>query len=153
MLLAGTACDLLRTFVIPQTLEGAAGHLLGTEVYPADVCLAIGEWGRRFEGEALGMAAANAQFIGAGFNIAPRAAMMDGLLDVQVFTARRREVFRLTRKARTGGHLSDPAVRRFAVAEVRVEAEGGWPVEADGEVLGETPVVFRVQQGLLSLKI
>ena len=76
------------------------------------------------------MAAANAQFIGAGFNIAPRAAMMDGLLDV-----------------------SDPAVRRFAVAEARVEAEGGWPVEADGEVLGETPVVFRVQQGLLSLKI
>lgn len=109
--------------------------------------------GRRFEGEALGMAAANAQFIGAGFNIAPRAAMTDGLLDVQVFTARRREVFRLTRKARTGGHLSDPAVRRFAVAEVRVEAEGCWPVEADGEVLGETPVVFRVQQGLLSLKI
>ena len=78
---------------------------------------------------------------------------MDGLLDVQVFTARRREVFRLTRKARIGGHLSDPAVRRFAVAEVRVEAEGGWPVEADGEVLGETPAVFRVQQGLLSLKI
>lgn len=205
---AGTACDLLRTFAVPQTLEGAAGHLLGTAVYPADVCLAIGEWGRRFfvnaatlgllaeavrtagrmsprwrsaryvaallrvlprfgrspvrveaggrrfEGEALGMAVANAQFIGAGFNIAPRAAMMDGLLDVQVFTARRREVFRLTRKARTGEHLSDPAVRRFAAAEVRVETEGGgWPVEVDGEVLGETPVVFRVQQGLLSLKI
>lgn len=204
---AGTACDLLRTFAIPQTLEGAAGHLLGTDVYPVDVGVAMGEWGRRFfvnaatlgllaeavrtagrmsprwrsaryvaallrvlprfgrspvrvemggrrfEGEALGMAVANAQFIGAGFNIAPRAAMMDGLLDVQVFTARRREVLRLTRKARTGEHLSDPAVRRFATAEVRVEAENGWPVEADGEVLGETPAVFRVQQGLLSLKI
>ena len=208
MLPAGTACDLLRTFGIGPTLEEAAGHLAGPQVYPADVGVAIGEWGRRcfvnaatlgllaetvraagrmsprwrsaryvaallrtlprfgrspitaemagrsFAGEALGMTVANAQFIGAGFNIAPRASLVDGLLDVQVFTARRREVFRLTMKARTGSHLSDPAVRRFSVPEVRVDAEGeGWPVEADGEVLGVTPAVFRIRRGLLSLKI
>ena len=57
-------------------------------------------------------------------------------------------------KARTDSHLSDRAVRRFSVPEVRIDAEdGGWPVEADGEVLGMAPAVFRVQQGLLSLKI
>ena len=53
-----------------------------------------GDGERRFAGEALGMTVANAQFIGVGFNIAPRASLADGLLDVQVFTARRREVFR-----------------------------------------------------------
>ena len=85
------------------------------------------------------MAAANAQFIGAGFNIIPRAAMTDGLLDLQVFTTRRREVFRLTRKARTGGHLSDSAVRRFAVAEVRVEADR----EGAGRDPGSVPSATR----------
>lgn len=34
---SGTGCDLLRTFGIPQDLEGAARHLTTDAVYPIDV--------------------------------------------------------------------------------------------------------------------
>ena len=109
--------------------------------------------GRSFEGRALAVILANGQFIGAGCNIAPRASMMDGLLDVQVITASRRQMGRLIAKARGGNHLSDPNVRRYQAAEVRIETEAPWPVEADGEPLGCSPLLVRVQTGRIALKI
>lgn len=203
---AGTGCDLLRTFGI-SSLEAAADRLAGGGVYPVDVGLAVGEWGRRrflnaagagltaaaasaarrlpagwgrarytgaaalalagfrggeirveadgrsFEGRALAVILANGQFFGAGYNIAPRASMADGLLDVQVITASKRRMGRLIAKARAGNHLSDPGVRRYQAAEVRIETEEPWPVEADGEPLGCSPLLVRVQAGRIALKI
>ena len=99
------------------------------------------------------MILANGQFIGAGYNIAPRASMADGLLDVQVITSSRRRMGRLAARARGGNHLSDPGVRRYQAAEVRIEAEEPWPVEADGEPLGDSPLLVRVQAGRIALKV
>ena len=109
--------------------------------------------GKVFAGRALGVVFANGQFFGGGFNIAPRASMMDQMLDIQVITARKREVGRLMPKARGGNHLSDPAIRRYMAAEARVETEEPWPVEVDGEPLGQTPLLIRTQAGRLLLKI
>ena len=112
------------------------------------------EAGRReFSGPALAVVAANAQFFGGGFNIAPRASMVDGLLDIQIITSRRREVASLMRRARGGDHLADPAVRRFVAPEARIETDLPWPVEVDGEPIGETPVLVRLQAGSLRLMI
>lgn len=108
---------------------------------------------RRFEGESLAVVFANGQFFGGGFNIAPRASMVDQLLDIQVITARKREIGRLMPKARGGHHLSDPAVRRFVAPEVRLESTEPWPVETDGEPIGTTPVLLRLQAGRIRLKI
>lgn len=109
--------------------------------------------GRSFEGRAAAVILANGQFIGAGYNIAPRASMADGLLDVQVITSSRRRMGRLAARARGGNHLSDPGVRRYQAAEVRIEAEEPWPVEADGEPLGDSPLLVRVQAGRIALKV
>ena len=109
--------------------------------------------GREFEGDAIAVVFANGQFFGGGFNIAPRATMVDGLLDVQIITARKLEALRLVPKALRGLHLADRAVRRFSVPEVRVEAQSPWPVEIDGEFIGNTPVVARVLRGRIALKI
>ena len=117
----------------------------------SDIVLEAG--GRRFEGKSLGVIVANGQFFGGGFNIAPRASMVDQLLDIQVITARKREVGRLMSKARGGNHLSDPAVRRYVAPEVRVEATERWPVEVDGDPIGETPLVVRLQAGRVVLKV
>ena len=109
--------------------------------------------GRRFVGESLAVVFANGQFFGGGFNIAPRASMVDRLLDIQVITARKREVGRLMPKARGGHHLSDPAIRRFVASEARLESAEPWPVETDGEPIGTTPVLLRVHAGRIRLKI
>lgn len=108
---------------------------------------------RSFEGEAIAVVFANAQYFGGGFNIAPKAAMMDGDLDIQVFTANKREAARLVPKAMKGLHLTDRAVRRFTGPEVRIETSTPWPVEIDGEYVGNTPVVARVAKGRIALKI
>ena len=108
---------------------------------------------RRFAGESLAAVFANGQFFGGGFNIAPRASMVDQLLDIQVITARKREIGRLMSKARGGHHLSDPAVRRFVAPEVRLESAEPWPVETDGEPIGTTPVLLRLQDRRIRLKI
>lgn len=108
---------------------------------------------RSFSGETLAIVFANGQFFGGGFNIAPRASMVDQLLDIQVITARKRDVGRLMSKARGGNHLSDPAVRRFVAPEVRVESRVPWPVETDGEPIGTTPVLIRLQADRIRLKI
>lgn len=108
---------------------------------------------RLFEGSALAVICANGQFFGGGFNIAPRASMVDQLLDVQVIAARKREAGRLVTKARRGGHLTDPAVRRYTASEVRIETAHPWPVELDGEPVGTTPVILRTLSGRIVLNV
>ena len=44
---AGTGCDLIRTFGIPQDIESAAGHLCGDNTYEIDVGRVDGAWGTR----------------------------------------------------------------------------------------------------------
>ncbi|MFQ5947565.1 MAG: diacylglycerol/lipid kinase family protein [Acidimicrobiia bacterium] len=45
---AGSGCDFIRTFGIPQRLEDAAGHLLGDDTRLVDVGLLEGPWGNRY---------------------------------------------------------------------------------------------------------
>lgn len=128
---------------------GVAASLPGFRI--SEITLDAGR--RSFKGRALTAVFANGQFFGGGFNIAPRASMVDQLLDIQVITARKREAGRLMQKARGGHHLTDPAVKRFVAGEVRVETVEPWPVEADGEPLGNTPLLVRLQAGRIRLKI
>ena len=46
---------------------------------------------RTYEAEALAVVVANAQFFAGGWNIAPRATLMDGVVDIQVISARKTE--------------------------------------------------------------
>lgn len=45
---AGTGCDFVRVFGIPQELEAAAAHLAGDSTYPTDAGVLEGEWGTRY---------------------------------------------------------------------------------------------------------
>ena len=108
---------------------------------------------RSYDGPALAVVFANGQFFGGGFNIAPNATLVDGELDVQIISGAKREVLRLVPKVMRGLHLTDRAVRRFSVPEVRIEADPPWPVEIDGEFIGNTPVIARVLSGRIALKI
>ncbi|MDP8959010.1 MAG: YegS/Rv2252/BmrU family lipid kinase [Actinomycetota bacterium] len=204
---AGSGCDLLRTFALPQQMERAVAHLLGDQTYRADVGLLQGHWGERhflnvaeagigaatvrasrrmprplgssryriafwvtlarfrpsdvelragrrsYRGPATNVVFANGQFFGGGLNIAPKANLVDGLLDIQVFTGPLREAPALLRRVRGGLHLDHPSVRRLSSEEFDLVTGRPWPVEADGELLGETPLRGRVLPEAIEIKI
>lgn len=118
---------------------------------PAEIRFVSG--GRRYEGLALAAIFANGQYFGGGLNIAPKAAVMDGILDMQVFAARRVEALTLFSQAKRGMHLAHPSVRRMTGSGFELEVDRPWPVEVDGEYLGSTPVTGSVVQGKLFLRI
>lgn len=203
---SGTGCDLLKTFGIPPTLEGAARHLLGTSTYRIDVGRLDGAWGRRhfvnvaqtgagaaaaetaprlprrmgpvryplafaarlprfpraeiklvgnrtYEGGALAVILANAQFFAGGWNVAPKAMLVDGELDVQVIDALKRQAPAIVPRIIKGTHLTLPQVRRMSLPSVSVTTSVPWPVEADGDYVGMTPFDARVIPGAIELKI
>jgi diacylglycerol kinase (ATP) len=204
---AGTGCDLLRTFGLPQDIGLAARNLVSDETYDIDVATLEGAWGTRYfvnvaqigvgaaaaetaprlarrlgavrypvafaarlprfpktvvtvqterrthTSDALAVILANAQFFAGGWNVAPKATLIDGVLDVQVINATKRRAPALVPKVIKGTHLLDVAVRRFSAASYTIETKVPWPLEADGDFIGNTPVKGRVVPAALTLKI
>jgi diacylglycerol kinase family enzyme len=52
-----------------------------------------------------------------------------------------------------GVHLTDRAVRRYATERFELVTNPIWPIEADGDPVGNTPVSVSVVPGALDLKI
>jgi YegS/Rv2252/BmrU family lipid kinase len=153
---AGVLAALVRRSEdLPRWLGSARYHVALPLVYPkfpeAEIRLVAGS--RTYEGPALLTVFGNAQFFGGGWNIAPRAAVTDGLFDVQVVNARKSDVPRLWWRAKTGDHLKDKRVRRFTAERFTLETEPVWPVEADGEFFGSGPVAGEILPGAINLKI
>ncbi len=96
---------------------------------------------------------ANAQFFGGGMKVAPRALPDDGKFNVQLFFGQRSQVFLLTQKLYKGEHVPHPQISEYQSPIVQVDGPVALPVEADGEVLGNTPATFSLLQRALQLKI
>ncbi|MFZ0014524.1 MAG: YegS/Rv2252/BmrU family lipid kinase [Acidimicrobiia bacterium] len=108
---------------------------------------------RTYESEALAVILANAQFFAGGWNVAPKATLVDGVLDVQIINCRKTRAPALVPKIVKGTHLADRSVRRFSAATFTIETDVSWPLEADGDYIGNTPVSGRVLPAALRLKI
>jgi diacylglycerol kinase (ATP) len=162
----------LRYFVnVAQTGVGAAaaqtamrlGRRLGTVRYPLAFVARLPGFPRArvkltterrtIESEALAVILANAQFFAGGWNVAPKAMLVDGALDVQIINCRKTSAPALVPKVIKGTHLTDPAVRRLSASEFSIETDPPWPVECDGDPVGNTAVRGRVIPAAISLKI
>jgi hypothetical protein len=88
--------------------------------------------------------AANAQHH-AGRTIAPKAALTDGELDIQVFGGSARSRQRLRRLTKRGLHLRDRALWRRSVASCSADIPAEWTVSVDGVATGFGP--FEVSTG------
>ena len=108
---------------------------------------------RAHEGKALAAIFANGQFFAGGWNVAPRSSLNDGRLDLQVIDCQKSYAVRLVPKIIKGVHLTDPAVRRYATEAFELVTGPIWPIEADGDPVGNTPVSVSVVPGALDLKI
>ncbi len=118
---------------------------------PAEIELVAGR--RRYEGRAMMVVMANGQFFGGGMNVAPRAMLGDGELDIQVFSGPKRQAVVLQPRITRGTHLSHKAVRRMSAGEFTLRTDPAWPIEADGEYLGAGAVTGDVLPGVLDVKI
>ena len=204
---AGTGCDLIRTFGIPQSIEGAARHLSTPNTYRIDVGRLEGSWGvrhfvnvanaglpaavveasahlpRRLGGlryitavasaapafkacdvelstpqrthrqHALMLVAANGQFFGGGWNVAPKALLVDGKLDTQLIDVPKTAIPRMLPRLMRGLHLSHPGVRRRSIGEFTFTPELEWPVEVDGDPIGHGSFRATMLPTALQLKI
>jgi len=152
----GIGADVVR-------LAARLPHRLGSFRYKAAIWPILARFPRQpikltvddkvFESEAIIVVMANAQFFGGGMNVAPKASMIDGRLDVQVFTGPRRQVITLQPRLTRGTHLSHRQVRRFVAGRVRIEGIEEWGVEADGQYLGKGGVEASVAEGAIRFKI
>jgi YegS/Rv2252/BmrU family lipid kinase len=144
-----------RAEPLPRWLGLARYHVALGLVYPrfpqAEIRLVAGR--RTYEGPAMLVVFANAQFFGGGWNIAPRATVTDGLFEMQVFNASKKDVPRLWLRAKTGDHLRDKKVQRFSADRFTLETDPIWPVEADGEYFGAGPVEGEIVTGAINIKI
>ncbi len=108
---------------------------------------------RTIESPALALIMANAQFFAGGWNVAPKATLVDGVLDMQMIDCAKTRAPALVPKIIRGTHLTDRSVKRFRAATFSVETDIPWPLEADGDYIGNTPVSGRVHPAALRLKI
>ena len=94
---------------------------------------------RTYEGPMNNLVVANGQFFGGGMRIAPKSAPTDGLLDIQIEHARKREAIAILPKVYKGEHLPHPDIEEAKRVRASITSEVPLPIEADGEVLGTTP--------------
>ena len=107
---------------------------------------------RRYEGRMNNMVVANCQFFGGGMKIAPKAAPTDGLLDIQIEHARKREAIAIMPKVFKGEHLPHPDIEESKRVRCSIDADRPLRIEADGEVLGYTPARFELLRNAINLK-
>jgi len=108
---------------------------------------------RTYEGPMNNLVVANGQFFGGGMKVAPKAAPTDGLLDIQIEHARKREAIAIMPKVYKGQHVPHRDIEEAKRVRVAIEAEVPLPIEADGEVLGTTPATFEVLKDVIRLKV
>ena len=137
-------------------------RLRGTSAYLAAVLQTLASYratdlridvdGQSSRRRAMLCAVANATCYGGGMRIAPNALIDDGLLDVVVvgdvgtvgFLRSFPRVFK-------GTHLSHPKVTALTGELVLIESDRPLPVLADGEIVGKTPVSFKILPRALTI--
>jgi len=94
----------------------------------------------------------NGRYGGGRMLIAPEASLDDGLLDVIIIgNISKPDLLWSLPRIYKGTHLSHPKVTMKRVAEVKIETALPASLQADGELLGETPARFQVLPAALNL--
>lgn len=109
--------------------------------------------GDRFSENAHNLLLANGRFAGGGMHFSPHSDPSDGLLDAQMNIGPKRQAATLIPKIYRGNHLPDKRILQVSGAQFEIDAERPLIVEADGELMGHTPVKVTVVPGALQLVV
>ena len=112
---------------------------------------------------AYAVAICNGRTFGGGMNIAPMARLDDGLLEVIVVQTRTR--WRMIARLRTvyaGTHIDEPGIDHFTCREIELRPArptegrrpraGVFPLDVDGDALGDVPLTVGVRRAALRVR-
>jgi YegS/Rv2252/BmrU family lipid kinase len=109
---------------------------------------------KTYEGPAYMIVVGNGQYYGGGMKVSPRSYPGDGVLDGVVFKGPKSDAFTMIPKIYRGEHVPHPHIEELRVkSKLVVEADRPLPIEADGEVLGNTPATFAVIPHPIKMKL
>ena len=102
--------------------------------------------GEHFRDRAVLITVNNTRLYAGVIQMAPRACLDDGLLDVCIFRGHNvtQAFFRYTLSVLSRRHIYDPRIRYHQARHIMVRAARAIPVHVDDEPLGTTPVEFTV---------
>jgi YegS/Rv2252/BmrU family lipid kinase len=154
---AGAGFD---AYVLQQMRDrrfGAAAYLIavlrGLTAYRPQP-MRIESDGGAFEGRAFVAFVCVGRYCGGGMHVAPRADLRDGAFDVVlVGDLGRVDVLLSLRRLFDGTIASHTKVRTWRCTRLELEGAAGLGVEADGEVIGATPVALRVLPRALRVRV
>ena len=158
LLMAGVGIDAAVTNAVPSQEKRRFGRLayvlrgapLLWKIRGTRTRVAID--GRPLKGDALFVLISNSRRYGGVLNIAYRAAITDGLLDVCVFQGRSvLAVPWLLAATVVHGHGIIPGLHYFQAREVEVACSSSLPVQIDGDPIGTTPMRFTIAPKALSV--
>lgn len=144
---AGAGYDAYVTQRVPRPVPSAFTYLRialrGLAEYRAPRFSIMAAEGERIEGPLLLAFVANAQYCGNRMHVAPTAQVDDGLLDIlAVHDLSLLQVLPKLVKLYGSSILQDRAVRHVRTAAVRIETDPPAVIQADGQIVGETPAAF-----------
>src|SRR5947208_1458315 len=145
------------------TRAGTLTRFLGGAKYAAGFWLTLPRFrpaavrldadGHAYAWRAFNVVVANCRFYGGGMQISPNSDPCDCLLDILVMTGPKSDSFTTLPKVYSGAHLPHRNIAELRAAQLSIEAEPFFPVEADGELLGTTPASFGIIPGAIRLKV
>jgi YegS/Rv2252/BmrU family lipid kinase len=117
---------------------------------PTEVTVTVD--GQTYTGRAHNALIANGRYFGGGMHISPRSDPADGRADLQVNIGPKRQAFMLIRKFYKGTHLPDPRIVELSGRAGSIVSAAPLLVEADGEIMGTTPLRFEILSGVLRMR-
>jgi len=95
----------------------------------------------------------NGQYFGGGMWVGPKAAADDGIFDVVILKdLTKPELLVNIPRIYRGTHLTHPKVESLQGKEIQIEALQRMFIQAEGELIGETPASFRIMPAALNLR-
>jgi diacylglycerol kinase (ATP) len=153
----------LGAAVVARAAGLRAGRFLGGARYAAGFWLTLPRFrpaavrldadGQYHAWRSYNVVVANCRFYGGGMQISPNSDPCDRLLDILVMTGPKSDSFTTLPKVYQGAHLPHRNIAELQAAQLSVEADPKFPVEADGELLGTTPASFGIIPGAIRLKV
>src|SRR6267378_3279 len=140
-----------RTWGPLAYIRGAAAALPKLHAYRTQILLDDDEL---LSAELYNVVVANGRFVAGGLPIAPSADPSDGLLDVLLIPKRPGpEMAVLAAKILLGNHLATDAVTFRRATRVSITSRPGMCFNADGELIGNAPIVFEVMPRALQFVV